>query len=501
MLLFPLSILTNQLISLITAKSNGREDGSWTSTNGQVRATTIREKVANRSIRSRRNIVIAIFCLLGLGGGTWTFVESNTNTIYKVTFHGQMIGYISSPKIVETWKSGNQIDHPMLIEAERRFNGISEDTTVLKRLKQVVKSEAVAMKVNGKKIGYVKNEKEAGQILNLYKKKYLSSQPADLSDKKNTVRMAARDLQDKKNTSKRTEVFLKEQVTFEKVHVQSPQILDQDQMHSILSQGLIEPIKHKVKSGESIWTIAQRYGLLADEVYQMNPDLKGELLQIGQELKVSAIKPLLTVVTVEEVTETEVIPFSVESRKDLSLPQGERKVLQQGEKGLKTVLSKVVNENGSIKSKEILKVKIIKPPVSQIIVEGKKVISSRGSVQYSWPTNGGRITSSYGPRWGKMHKGIDIASADLQIKAADQGVVELAEWDGKYGQSVVINHKNGQKTRYAHMSEISVKPGQKVERGQTIGIMGDTGDSTGIHLHFEILKNGTQINPLKFVRG
>lgn len=122
-----------------------------------------------------------------------------------------------------------------------------------------------------------------------------------------------------------------------------------------------------------------------------------------------------------------------------------------------------------------------------------------------WPTKGGYISSTFGPRWGKLHKGIDIARTDRStsppIAAADAGTVETAGDSGNgYGNMVVINHGNGLKTLYAHMSSLNVKVGQKVDRGQKLGVMGATGNSTGIHLHFEVHQNGKPINPTPYLR-
>ncbi|MHC8523890.1 M23 family metallopeptidase [Rossellomorea sp. H39__3] len=79
----------------------------------------------------------------------------------------------------------------------------------------------------------------------------------------------------------------------------------------------------------------------------------------------------------------------------------------------------------------------------------------------------------------------------------DNGVVESAGWnDGGYGNKIVIDHQNGYKTIYGHLASISVKAGQKVEQGQKIGVMGDTGQSTGVHLHIEVYKDGKMLNPL-----
>ena len=120
---------------------------------------------------------------------------------------------------------------------------------------------------------------------------------------------------------------------------------------------------------------------------------------------------------------------------------------------------------------------------------------------FIWPSKG-VLTSGYGWRWGRMHKGIDIAGPiGTPIMAADSGVVTYAEWnDGGYGYLVEITHPDGSETVYAHNSRILVQKGQKVDRGQQISEMGSTGFSTGPHLHFEIHPAGQgAINPMAFL--
>ncbi|MEW6610199.1 MAG: M23 family metallopeptidase [Patescibacteria group bacterium] len=114
-----------------------------------------------------------------------------------------------------------------------------------------------------------------------------------------------------------------------------------------------------------------------------------------------------------------------------------------------------------------------------------------------WPTIGRTITQYFSWR----HSGIDIdGTLSSPIYAAESGTVEIAQggWNGGYGNVIVISHGKSTKTRYGHLSRIYVRPGEQVQRGQIIGMMGSTGRSTGSHLHFEILINGIRKNPLSY---
>ena len=118
---------------------------------------------------------------------------------------------------------------------------------------------------------------------------------------------------------------------------------------------------------------------------------------------------------------------------------------------------------------------------------------------FTWPTSG-QITSGFGPRWGRMHQGLDIAApTGRPITAARSGTVIVAGWSGGYGQLVVIDHGGGLATAYAHQSRIAVKTGDPVTQGGLVGFVGSTGHSTGPHLHFEVRVNGAARDPLPYL--
>lgn len=129
--------------------------------------------------------------------------------------------------------------------------------------------------------------------------------------------------------------------------------------------------------------------------------------------------------------------------------------------------------------------------------EPTRDFNSPEQTQYIMPTSG-TITSGYGWRWGRMHKGIDIAApVGTPIVAAAPGVVVYARWNsGGYGNLVDIQHPDGSLTRYGHNSQILVQEGQQVGQGEAIALVGSTGRSTGPHCHFEIHNpQGIAINP------
>lgn len=122
-----------------------------------------------------------------------------------------------------------------------------------------------------------------------------------------------------------------------------------------------------------------------------------------------------------------------------------------------------------------------------------------GTGRFGYPMNG-TFTSPFGHRWGRLHAGIDIAApVGTPIVASDGGRVAIAGWVGGYGNYTCIQHDSRMSTCYAHQSQIGVKVGQQVSKGQTIGLCGNTGNSTGPHLHFEVRIGGTPVNPMSYL--
>mmetsp|Transcript_6885 Transcript_6885/g.10875 ORF Transcript_6885/g.10875 Transcript_6885/m.10875 type:complete len:376 (-) Transcript_6885:530-1657(-) len=113
-----------------------------------------------------------------------------------------------------------------------------------------------------------------------------------------------------------------------------------------------------------------------------------------------------------------------------------------------------------------------------------------------------RYTSGFGMRWGRMHKGTDFAARyGTPIHTTADGVVVHAGWLSGYGRLIKIKHEHGIETRYAHLAKIRVKEGQRVSRGEHIGDMGNSGRSTGTHLHYEVRVNGRAVNPMTFIKA
>lgn len=203
----------------------------------------------------------------------------------------------------------------------------------------------------------------------------------------------------------------------------------------------------------------------------------------------------LTVVVTKEETDTEFIDYDEKYTPTSELYIGETEIQTEGEEGIKEVTTKTVTTNGEIVETEIVEENIIKEPVEQVVLKGTK---AGGTLTTPVPTV--YISSPFGPRWGSFHSGVDFAlSQGEPIYAACSGTVCYSGYSGGYGKLIKIDHGSGMQTCYAHCSSLLVSNGQQVEAGETIGLIGSTGNSTGPHLHFEVIINGNRVDPLDFM--
>ena len=294
-----------------------------------------------------------------------------------------------------------------------------------------------------------------------------------------------------------------EEVIVERVRCDFDEIKTPDAAITAMVKGLDTIVTHTVKSGDSLWTIAHANDMTVAGLKEINPQLKSDFLKPGQTLNLVKSEPLLTVISMVTTTVEEKIAYKTVYESDTTLWRGQQKVKQPGAAGAREVTYRLTKENDQEVMRDTLAETIIKEPVTQVVRNGTKVmVASRGdggSGILSWPMRG-RLTSMYGNRRGGFHTGLDIDGVTGDpVYAAEAGVVLDAAWVGNYGRCITIDHGNGLTTRYAHLSAYNVSIGQTVKRGDLVGKVGNTGRSTGSHLHFEVRVNGDHKNPLNYL--
>lgn len=264
------------------------------------------------------------------------------------------------------------------------------------------------------------------------------------------------------------------------------------------------PSIYEVKSGDTLSEIALTVNIPMDKIVEMNDSLDDEntTLQIGQQLIITVPEPELSVTRVEQNYYAESYDAEVEIIDVDTWYTNQTEVLQQPSAGFRKIVANVSYVDGKEVAREILKEEVVMEAVPRVMKRGTKIPPT-----YIWPVSGGRQTSGFGrrnaPKKGAStnHKGVDWAvPTGTPVRASSGGTVTKAGWGSGYGYVVYIDHVDGRQTRYGHLSKVLVSVGQKVKQGDRIALSGNTGVSTGPHLHFEMRINGTPVNPRDYVK-
>ena len=328
-----------------------------------------------------------------------------------------------------------------------------------------------------------------------------SGSEQDLVSSSNTTKTKSKNTEKKNNSQKDTKeqvvnVAFEEEITVEPVYVTQEKT-------STVEQAVLDITKEKetnktyeVQEGDTISEIANRNGMTVKEFLQLNKQIRDEdSIMPGDRVTISVPEPEVSVLVEKEETYEETYQAKTVYVENDSMYEGETKVVNKGKEGVREVVALVSYENGQAYKKQVIKKTVVKKAVAKTIERGTKVRPT-----FIKPISGGRLSSTFGQRWGRAHEGVDWACAiGTTIKASASGTVTQAGWINGYGYCVTISHTNGMSTRYGHMSKIGVSVGQKVSQGDKIGESGNTGRSTGPHLHFEIRSNGTPVNPLNYL--
>jgi murein DD-endopeptidase MepM/ murein hydrolase activator NlpD len=241
----------------------------------------------------------------------------------------------------------------------------------------------------------------------------------------------------------------------------------------------VDIAEHTVVAGDTLYGIAKKYSLSAETIMfanglEKNPDL----LRLGQKLVILPVNGILHTVAAKDTLDKIAKSYKVKPEAIVGFE-----------------LNHLDTKNPQIAVGQKLLVPGGKKEIPQVatVYRGTAPKGAKtGTGKLIWPTSGS-LTQAFKP----LHRALDIARGiGTPIKAADNGYVVTAGWSNVgYGNYIVLDHGNGVQTLYGHLSRIFVKPGDVVTRGAIIGNMGSTGNSTGPHLHFEVIKRGVRVNP------
>ena len=407
-----------------------------------------------------------------------------------VTVDGRVLGYVedetevqnacrtlersSSEVLGEPFSLDADISYSLAVTTQDSFLSADELPSVIADNVDSLATIAV-VKVDGETVGACAEATQASQVLDAVKDEYTGGDSDAQAEFTNNV-------------------------TVETIQAPTELLVDEETLQTKLTETSLQAQTYTVGEDDTMTSIAQEQGMMLDELLALNPDVIPERMAPGSTVTIKAATPLLSVKVTKTVDYTEEVPYDTVTRENVNLARGKTNVVQDGETGTASVRAEIVTLNGVEQDRTVLSRTVTKEPVDKIVQVGIKN-TGVGTGSLIRPIAGGTVTSGYKYRWGRMHKGIDYGTpVGTKVRAADNGRVIVSEYSRSgYGYYVIIDHGNGMKTLYAHNSELLVNVGDTVEQGQTIARSGNTGNSTGPHCHFEVMIDGSNVNPANYV--
>ncbi len=316
-------------------------------------------------------------------------------------------------------------------------------------------------------------------------------------------------LDDAKEKNNEANIEFKEKFEIKKGIFSPEEIKSTEDIKRILTDGIETFNQYTIKEDDTILSIAEKFEITPEELLSLN-NAREDSLKVGDKLIIKKVKKVLHICIFKIVKEEVEVAADVETTEDPEKFKGTEEVTDEGKNGKELVTYKVEYDTDG---KEIGKIEVERKIIEKSAPRKVKVGTKKEIDGFIWPARGSkRITSPFGyrsdPHGGRFtvfHSGIDIAGggiSDKTVVAAKSGKVIYAKHSSKgYGNHIIIQHDNGVQTLYAHLASINVSEGQRVSQGESIGIIGTTGDSTGLHLHFEVRVNGSARDPQAYVKA
>ncbi|TDF99397.1 LysM peptidoglycan-binding domain-containing M23 family metallopeptidase [Paenibacillus piri] len=468
----------------------------------------------------------------------YVYILHHTVTRYRVIAGTEAIGTVSNPSVIRDWLAQKRVavksQYPTVqadVEVaelqfleEREYKAVYDNAGAIAQLEKRTKlrTKGMQIRIDGKPLGLVKDEAAAQSFLNMAKERLIKSSGKGKVRILTAPGKAGNDMsgaasgeaailgaaveaasQAAPETVSPLGVFesvqFLQQVELAPVEAKPEDISDSEAMMNRIETGDVQPLTYKVAAGDCVSCIAYKFKISKQVIYDNNPWIQNNLIRVGDVLDLTVLQPLLAVKTVEKRIETFEVPYETNYVEDAEMKAGLKETLVPGETGKKEVTYLTTRINGDFKEETAAAETVIIPSVPALVKKGTKVIPGVGTGTFAWPVYNAKLTSEFGRRWGSFHPGTDMVSDNKSIMAADHGKIAFAGWKTGYGNCIVIDHQNGYSTLYGHLSKIQASEGESVQKGERIGTMGTTGNSTGVHLHFEVRKGDNQQNPLQYL--
>lgn len=494
------------------------------------------------------NKKIVLLCMMGLSllyMTGFTNISKTPQTVYRVYLKGKSLGIIESKESFENFIDKKQEEIKKKYNVDKVY--IPADLDIVKEITfdndlktnqeiyDIIKDES-PFTINGYTIkikGFDTKDSEGKTVKAKVNTIYVIHKKTFTSSVKKTVQSFispedynnyANDTQEeiKETGTIIDNIYIKNKITIkkDKIPVDKTIYQTEEDLSKYLLFGTTEPqATYMIQDGDTISDVAFNNKISVEEFLIANPDLQDEnsLLSPGQIVTLGILKPQISIVEEDHVVKDEEQNYTTKTEEDPNQYNNYTEVKQAGIKGLNRVTQKIQKINGETVSLVSLSQEVLKEPVEEIVIKGTKQPASGWSGGYGdliitkgmfgWPATCSTVSSGFGWRWGTLHDGTDIAGCGYgsNIFAAESGEVVTVGYKYDNGQYITIRHDNGYYTMYAHLCSgcTYVKQGDRVQRGQPIGGMGQTGFATGVHLHYAIwtgppYAGGRALNAMSF---
>ena len=470
--------------------------------------------------------------------GIITPQDNEIKEVYNVYLDGKLLGSIRSKDALEKYIDNEQkeLKEEFNVNKVYKPNGLdiqkclTHDAKILseKQIYNKIK-EKTSFTIKGYVVTIKSDEKE--EKINILDKKMFDTavnKVLNVFVNKNDVKNFKNDTQTPIETtgSLIEDILINEKITITESYISTDEVIFDDETlltKYLLFGSLDKDQEYTVQPGDTIETVSFNNKLGVEEFLIVNPEFTSStnLLSVGQKVSISLIDPMISIVVQKHVVEDMPKSYETITKDDPSMYQGQTKVETEGVDGVQRVTSKVRYVNGQAEPAIITNYTTITEPINKVVLKGTKALPSTSvytgtgspavtSGIWGWPTISPYIvTSEFKYRWGRLHAGIDISGCGFgsPIYSIGEGTVTSVTsgcpgqgylgsgCGGGYGNAVFIDHGNGMVVKYAHLNTVNASIGQHVSRGTVVGTMGNSGSSSGTHLHFEVRVNGNPVNP------
>lgn len=464
--------------------------------------------------------------------------DEKIKEVYNVYLDGKLLGSINSKSSLEKYIDNEQKELKKEFDVKKVYkpNGLEIEKCLTHNAK-ILSEKQIYNKIKSKTSftikGYtisIKSDDKEEKIYVIDKKMF-----DEAVNKVLNVFVNSEDVKNYKNDTQKEiettgsiieDITIKEKITITESYISTDELIFTDVStltKYLLFGSLDKDQEYTVQPGDTIETVSFNNKLGVEEFLIVNPEFTSSknLLSVGQKVNISLIDPIFSIVVQKHVVEDMPKNYETITKDDSSMYQGQTKVETEGVNGIQRVTSKVRYINGQPEPAIITNYTTITEPINKVVLRGTKSLPSEsiytgtGSPAitagiWGWPTVSPYIvTSEFKYRWGRLHAGLDISGCGFgsPIYSIGPGTVISVTTGcpgqgylgsgcgGGYGNAVFIDHGNGMVVKYAHLNSVNASVGQTVGRGTYVGTMGNSGSSSGTHLHFEVRVNGNPINP------